>query len=175
MKFEWKLIFGAAAVLAVLAVVYVVWAVFYHDLEHDVGGLVCLVFSSVAYLLLFGFLLIQTLRRHNIPRPEDREDASMADEAGKPLGFFPASSIWPVVLGVGCVFLAIGFVFGVWYWAIGGIFVVSGIIGLTTEAEQTPDLDAAEDEQRARGEFVDYPDQPPASSTSTLSSLRRDR
>lgn len=170
MKFEWKLILGASGVLFVLCVLYLVWAFLYGDVNHETAGIVCLVFSGSAYFLLFSFLFIQTWRRRGIPRPEDRQDASMADEAGKPLGFFPASSIWPVVMGVGCVFFAIGFVFGVWYWVIGGIFVISAIIGLTTEAEQTPDLEAAEEEQRAKGAFVDYPDDQPTSTSSTPTS-----
>lgn len=159
MKFEWKLIFGASAVLLATFGAYLIWAFLYRDVHYEMAGLVCLLFGGAAYFLLFSFLLLQTLRRHRIPRPEDNPAATQADEAGKPLGFFPASSIWPVVLGVGCVFVAVGFVYGVWYWAIGGIFVVGAIIGYATEAEQTPDLEAAEEEQRASGEYVDYPEE----------------
>lgn len=175
MKFEWKLILGASSVLFVTCVIYLVWALLYGDIVHEMAGIVALTFSGVAYFLLFGFLLVQTWRRRGIPRPEDNPAATMQDEAGKPLGFFPASSIWPVTLGVGCVFIAVGFVFGVWYWVIGGIFVMGAIIGLTTEAEQTPDLEEAEDEQRARGEYADYPEDEPRTSPTLFGALRRDR
>ena len=44
-------------------------------------------------------------------RPEDRDDAEMADGAGT-IDSFPGSSIWPFVMGMGAFTLVLAFVFG---------------------------------------------------------------
>ncbi len=54
------------------------------------------------------------------PRPEDRTDATMEDGAGV-IGSFPASSIWPFVLGMGLFLMVLSIVFGLWLIAPGAI------------------------------------------------------
>jgi hypothetical protein len=92
-----------------------------------------LTFGACAYAIMFGYILLQYLRRHRLPRVEDR-DANPEEGAGE-ISFFPGNSIWPAAMGLGAVSLAIGLAFGKWFWAIGGILLVGAIIGFAVEAE----------------------------------------
>jgi Ca2+/Na+ antiporter len=127
MKAEYRLAFGTALFLVIITVVYFVWS-------GEYTGTVMLAFGGAAYALLFGYLFLQAQRRHHLPRVEDRPDASQEEGAGE-IGYFPAASIWPVGMGLGAVLLAVGLVYGVWYWIFGGILLVGAIIGFATEAE----------------------------------------
>ena len=69
------------------------------------------------------------------PRPEDRTDATMEDGAGV-IGSFPASSIWPFVLGMGLFLMVLSIVFGLWLIAPGAALVVSAVIGVTVESRR---------------------------------------
>ena len=69
------------------------------------------------------------------PRPEDRTDASMEEGAGV-IGSFPASSIWPFVLGMGLFLMVLSMVFGLWLIAPGAALVVSSVIGVTVESRR---------------------------------------
>ena len=127
MKHEWHLALGTAVFLGIVAIVYWAWS-------GEYSGTVMLTFGGFAYAIMFGFILLQYLRRHRTPRAEDREDASPEDGEGE-IAFFPGNSIWPVAMGVGAVSLAIGLAFGKWFWAIGGILLLGAIIGFAVEAE----------------------------------------
>lgn len=127
MKHEYILAGGTALFLAIAAIVYFAWS-------GEWSGTTMLVFGGIAYGIMFGFLLLVTVRRHHIPRAEDREDADQEDGAGE-ISFFPGNSIWPAAMGLGAVSLAIGLAFGKWFWAIGGILLVGAIIGFAVEAE----------------------------------------
>lgn len=127
MKVEYRLAFGTAFFLFAVTVVYFVWS-------GEWTGTAMLGFGGAAYALMFGYLFLQARRRHHIPRVEDRPDATQEAGAGE-IGYFPASSIWPVSMGLGAVLLAVGLVYGVWYWIFGGIMLVGAIIGFATEAE----------------------------------------
>src|SRR5579862_2573269 len=127
MKHEYVLALGTAAFLGVAAVIYFVWG-------GEFSGTVLLGFGGIAYGLIFAFLLLVTLRRHHIPRAEDRPDAEPEDGAGE-ISFFPGNSIWPAAMGLGAVFLAIGLAYGTWFWAIGGCILIGAIIGFAVEAE----------------------------------------
>lgn len=127
MKHEYHLALGTSLFLVIIAVLYFAWG-------GEFSGTVMLAFGGCAYALLFGFLFLVTLRRHHIPRAEDREDANPEDGEGE-IAFFPGNSIWPAAMGIGAVSLAIGLAFGKWFWAIGGILLVGAIIGFAVEAE----------------------------------------
>ena len=112
-----------------------------------------LIFGCAAYGMLFGYLLLQYIRRQRIPRPEDRFDATMADGEGE-VGYFPNASIWPAGMGLGLVTAATGFVFGVWYLIIGAILFVGAVIGFVVESEsetEVPDTVEEEDAALAAG------------------------
>lgn len=125
MKVEWRLFAGAGAFYVLTSSIY--WFVSYED-----AGTTMLVMGMLALLMVAGWLLFQS-RRLGGPRPEDRPDADQSDGAGD-LGYFPSSSVWPLVLGAGAVVVANGLVFGVWLGLAGGILVVIGIVGYASEA-----------------------------------------
>lgn len=127
MKMEWRVTLGAAFFL--LAVFALYWFTSYED-----TGSVLLFFGGTAYVLLFSFILLQYKRRRGIPRAEDRPDANQADGAGE-VAYFPSASIWPVSLGIGFVFVAVGLVYGAWYFAIGFMLLLGAVIGFNVEAD----------------------------------------
>lgn len=127
MKHEYHLALGTAVFLAVAAIIYFAWS-------GEFSGTMMLAFGGCAYAIMFSFLLLVSVRRHHIPRAEDRPEADQADGAGE-IGFFPGNSIWPAAMGIGAVSLAIGLAFGTWFWAIGGVLLIGAIIGFAVEAE----------------------------------------
>jgi len=68
-------------------------------------------------------------------RPEDREDATMAEGAGN-IDSFPGSSIWPFVLGMGCFVTVLGLVFGVWLMFVGVPLILTALTGVTAESRR---------------------------------------
>ena len=125
MKVEWRLFAGAGVFLILTSSIY--WFVSYED-----AGTTLLA-MGVAAVLMVGTWLAWQGRRLGGPRPEDRPDADPSDGAGD-LGYFPTSSIWPLVLAAGAVVVANAFVFGVWLGLAGALLVAIGIIGYATEA-----------------------------------------
>ena len=125
MKVEWRLFAGAGGFFLLTSSIY--WFVTYED-----AGTTMLGMGVAAVLLVAAWLLFQS-RRLGGPRPEDRTDAEPSDGAGD-LGYFPASSIWPLVLAAGAVVVANAFVFGVWLGLAGALLVVIGIVGYASEA-----------------------------------------
>jgi phosphotransferase system glucose/maltose/N-acetylglucosamine-specific IIC component len=127
MRHEWLLALGASVFLGLIGIVYYAWS-------GETSGSVLLIFGCCAYAILFGFIYLVYLRRHKLPRPEDRDEANPEDGEGV-VGFFPGNSIWPVAMGLSAISLAIGLAFGKWFWAIGGILLLGTIIGFAVEAE----------------------------------------
>jgi hypothetical protein len=149
MKVEWRTILGASVFLGATGVLY--WALKNNPTE--AAGVAMLVFGFAAYFMLFGYLLLQYVRRDRIPRPEDRFDATQADGEGI-VGYFPNASIWPAGLGLGLIFAVVGFIYGIWYTIIGGILFVGAVIGWVVESEfevEVPDTEAEEDAAAAAG------------------------
>jgi hypothetical protein len=149
MKVEWRTILGASIFLGATGAVY--WALKNHPTE--AAGVAMLIFGFAAYFMLFGYLLLQYVRRDRIPRPEDRFDATQADGEGI-VGYFPNASIWPAGLGLGMVIAVVGFIYGIWYTIIGGILFVGAVIGWVVESEfevEVPDTEAEEDAAAAAG------------------------
>ena len=124
MKVEGRLFAGAGAFFAVTASLY--WFVSY---EH--AGSVMLALTVPAFSMVGGYLLLAS-RRHG-PRPEDRADATIA-EGEEEIGYFPSSSIWPLVLGLGAVALANSLVFGLGLAAVGLGLIVTAAVGYAAEA-----------------------------------------
>jgi hypothetical protein len=131
MKLEARLFLGASVFLTVSAIVYWFWS-------REQAGTVWFIFGTCACLMVSGFLYLQWHRRQGIPRPEDNEYAEQSDGAGE-IGFFPAASMWPPAMGAGAVFIAVGTIYGTWYWVIGGVLMLGAIIGYLVEAEARED------------------------------------
>lgn len=144
MKLEYRLMLGVSVFLAVVVIVY-------YPLSSETAGSTCLVFGAIAYLMLCGYLGLQYRRRHRIPRAEDRQDG-LAEHALGPIAYFPAASIWPVALGIGFVFMAVGLVYGAWFFTIGAMILLGAVIGYNVEANADQDVGA--DVDHNEGESV---------------------
>jgi len=64
---------------------------------------------------------------------EDRADADPGDGAG-PVGTFPASSVWPIVLAGGAALSGVGLVFGLWSALPGVMLLLVAFVGATLES-----------------------------------------
>ena len=145
MKVEWRTILGASIFLGATGVVYV--ALKNHPTE--TAGVTMLVFGFAAYGMLFGYLLLQYIRRDRIPRPEDRFDATQADGEGE-VGYFPSASIWPAGMGLGLIFGVVGLIYGFWYLIPGVMLFFGAVIGWIVESESEVDVpDTAAEEEVA--------------------------
>jgi hypothetical protein len=144
MKVEWRTVLGASVFLGITGGLY--WALI--DNPSEAAGVVMLIFGFGAYGMLFAYLLLQYLRRHRLPRPEDRFDATSADGVGE-VGYFPSASIWPAGMGLGLIFGVVGLTFGLWYLIIGAILFSGAVIGWMTESEFEVDVPDSEEEEDA--------------------------
>ena len=129
MKVE-ALVFNLLALFFfVTAVVYGVWA------EEPIGT-VGLALSGGLCVIIGGFFWFVS-RRIDL-RPEDRNDAEIAEGAGD-LGFFSPGSYWPVTLAAAASLAAAGLAFYyVWLIIIGAVAVMFSIGGLLFEYYHSP-------------------------------------
>jgi hypothetical protein len=136
LRTEIRVVLFSALFVGGLAVIY--WFTSYED-----AGTTMLALAAVAYSMLCGYLYLQARKlggagtgtgaSTGAGRPEDREDASVYEEAE--IGYFPAASVWPPALAMGAVFSALGLVFGFWFLVIAAIFFIGAIIGYAVEAQ----------------------------------------
>lgn len=138
MKVESRTVLGAFIFLVLLCGLY--WALVYvHGAAAERAGITMLIFSFSAYGMLGIYLLAQFLRRHGVPRPEDRFDATQSDGAGV-IDYFPAASIWPAGMALGMIFGGAALVWGLWYLFIGAVLFGGAVIGWITESDYTQDV-----------------------------------
>ncbi|MGB3769695.1 MAG: cytochrome c oxidase subunit 4 [Rhodococcus sp. (in: high G+C Gram-positive bacteria)] len=72
-------------------------------------------------------------------RPEDYDDAEIADGAGD-LGFFSPGSFWPIVLAGSGAFMALAFAFyEPWMLALGALAIIAAAGGLVFEYHVGPE------------------------------------
>jgi hypothetical protein len=137
MKVESRTILGASLFLAATGAVY--WALVYkHGHQTEASGIAMLIFGFAAYGMLFGYLMLQYVRRQGHPRPEDSFDATMADGEGE-IAYFPSASIWPAGLALGMILGGVGAVWGLWYVIIGGIIFFGAVLGWVIESDVPED------------------------------------
>ena len=110
MRTEWKVFAALTGFYLVVGSVYV----YFTRLSEPVG--IVALYLSGALCGLIAFYLARTSR--HIDRAEDRPDGEIAEGAGD-LGFFPASSIWPLWAALTMVVIVLGPVFGWWITLIG--------------------------------------------------------
>lgn len=125
MRTEIRVVLASAIFVGGLAVIY--WFTSYED-----AGTTLLAVSSIAYLMLCGYLYLQARRLRPGDRPEDAENPEGPGPAE--IGYFPAASVWPASLALGAVLVALGLVFGFWFLVLAAIFLVGGVIGYAVEA-----------------------------------------
>jgi multisubunit Na+/H+ antiporter MnhG subunit len=126
MKIEARFLVGVAIFFAIVAVGYWFWS-------YEQSGTAMLTGSFLLGLVPGSYYLWWSRRMK--PRPEDRDDATLADGAGV-IGTFPGSTIWPFVMGMGLFFAALSAVFGFWLLAPGFAAVFLAAIGYTVESRR---------------------------------------
>ncbi|MBA3411142.1 MAG: cytochrome c oxidase subunit 4 [Geodermatophilaceae bacterium] len=129
MKMEALVFNGLALFLVGSAVVYGIWA------EEPIGT-TALALSGGLCLIVGGFFWFVS-RRIDL-RPEDRQDAEIAEGAGD-LGFFSPGSYWPVTLAAAAALAGAGLAFYyVWLIVIGFAAVMFAVGGLLFEYYHSP-------------------------------------
>ncbi|MCU1494677.1 MAG: hypothetical protein JWO62_2441 [Acidimicrobiaceae bacterium] len=97
------------------------------------GGTIMLGACCLLGLLPGGYYLWWSKRM--TPRPEDNPEATQAQGAGV-IGVFPGNSIWPFVLGVSALLIALSLVFGFWTAIFGLTLAISAVIGVIVESRR---------------------------------------
>src|SRR6186997_2430073 len=110
-----------AWIFAICTVFFLLVAPAYWFIAHDPTGTSALVMTCLLTLLVTLYLGVHASRMD--PRPEDRQDAEIADGAGE-LGFFPPYSWRPMwtALALGTSVFAIAA--GAWW-----LFIIGGVLG----------------------------------------------
>ncbi|HEV3132115.1 MAG TPA: cytochrome c oxidase subunit 4 [Acidimicrobiales bacterium] len=117
---------GTGIFFAVIGVVY--WFTSYED-----AGFLMLMGSALLGLLPGSYYLWWSYKMK--PRLDDDPEGSIAEGAGA-VDSFPGSSIWPFILGMGAMFAALTFVFGLWMAPLAAALIVSAAVGVTVESRR---------------------------------------
>lgn len=122
-----------------IMVFFVVAAVIYTILAGAVEpvGVVALWLTAGMALIVGSFLWVSS-RRLEHARPEDDDNADVADGAGE-LGFFSPGSYWPFALALSVAGTAVATAFWLdWLMIIMGTFLLMAICGLVFEYHRRP-------------------------------------
>jgi len=120
-RIEALFLLGVAVFFGIVGAIYWFWA-------YEQGGTVMLIGTTLLGLLPGGYYFWWSRRMK--PRPEDRPDATIEEGSGV-IGSFPASSVWPFVLGMGLFLMVLSIAFGGWLIAPGIALVISSLVGVT--------------------------------------------
>lgn len=115
---------------AFLAVFFLATSAVYWLVSRDPTGFTCLLLSG-GMAFIIGYYVLFTARRMDA-RPEDREDAEIAEAAGE-VGFFPPHSWWPVFLAASFTITTVGLVFGLFIILIGLVAILICVSGFLFE------------------------------------------
>src|ERR1700737_4294569 len=128
MHIEARLFEFLTAFFVLSAVVYAVLTAMFQYGGVEGGGVTALVLTSGLTLIIGTFF--RFVARRLDTRPEDYEDAEIADGAGE-LGFYAPHSWWPVLIALAASAAAVGVALWLpWLIVTGGVFVLSGAAGL---------------------------------------------
>ena len=105
-------------------------AVVYWLTSRDDTGFTLLLLSA-GMTFIIGYYVLFTASRMD-PRPEDRDDAEIAEGAGE-VGFFAPHSWWPIAMGASFSLTTLGLVFGPFLVIIGGFALLTSVSGLLFE------------------------------------------
>ncbi len=106
-----------AWIFAICAVFFLLVAPAYWFITYDPTGTSALTMVFLLALLVAFYLGFHASRME--PRPEDRNDAEIADGAGE-LGFFPPHSWWPLWAGATLALIVFGLAMQSWWLALIG-------------------------------------------------------
>ena len=107
-----------AWIFAICTVFFLLVAPAYWFISGDPTGTSALVMTFLLTLLVTLYLGVHASKME--PRPEDRQDAEIADGAGE-LGFFPPYSWWPLWCGATLGLMVFGVAMGAWWLVIMGV------------------------------------------------------
>jgi hypothetical protein len=131
LRVETWIFLGLTGFFAVAAIVYAFLA------PQEPVGIVALSLSAGLTLIVGTFLLF-TSRRLEHARPEDNDDAEVADGAGD-IGFFSPGSYWPFFLAFSAAIMAVATAYLLWWLlVIGAGFLFYSICGLLFEYHRRP-------------------------------------
>jgi len=102
----------------------------YWLLSEDPTGTSALVMTTLLASLVAFYLSV--VSRQIDPRPEDRDEAEIADGAGE-LGFFPPYSWWPLYTGLSLAVVVLGVAIGWWLVIIGAGIGTITVVGFVFE------------------------------------------
>ncbi len=102
----------------------------YWFLSEDPTGTSALVMTTLLASLVAFYLGV--VSRQIDPRPEDRDEAEIADGAGE-LGFFPPYSWWPLYTGLSLAVVVLGVAIGWWLVIIGAGIGTITVVGFVFE------------------------------------------
>ena len=105
-------------------------SVVYWLTSHDPTGFTVLLLSG-GMAFIIGYYVLFTARRMEA-RPEDRDDAEIAEGAGE-VGFFAPHSWWPMIMAAMFTLTTLGLVFGPFLILIGGLGLLTAVSGLLFE------------------------------------------
>src|ERR1700712_3141320 len=130
MKLEARIFLWIALFCFAVAAVYAWWT--HHDFnEVEWTGTASLVLSGG--LLGLGGSFFWFVSRRIDARPEDRNDAEIAEGAGE-LGFFSPGSYWPIGIAASATVTGLGFALvQLWLILIGVFMILSTVAGLLFE------------------------------------------
>jgi len=130
MKTEWR-VFGVLTAFLFLAAGVYWWWTGYELGRVDWIGVIALILSGTLTLMCGGYFWF--VSRRIDPRPEDRDDADIADGAGE-IGFFSPGSYWPFGIALASVTAGLGLVYMMWWLiAVGLAAVLATTAGLLFE------------------------------------------
>lgn len=109
---------------------FVLFAPAYWFVTGDPTGTSALVMTALLTLLVSFYLGFHATKMD--PRPEDRNDAEIADGAGE-LGFFPPYSWWPLWCALTLATIVMGVVIGWWLFVIGTVLGTVALCGWVFE------------------------------------------
>ena len=126
MKHESWLMLGLGVFFGLTALVYWLWS------SEQAGSIMLL--ASLLLGLLPGSYFLWWSRRM-LTRPSDSADATVAEGAGF-VETFPGSSIWPFILGSGCLFIGMALVFGSWLGVPAAGLIIWAMLGGVSESRR---------------------------------------
>jgi hypothetical protein len=133
-KTEARLFLGVAAFFWLAAIGYGIWTSTPNGYSHgtvEPVGVAALILSGGLVGIPGSFFLF--VSRRIDPRPEDRNDAEIAEAAGD-LGFFSPGSYWPVGLAGAATVAGLGLAFSqLWLLIVGLVLLMFMIGGLLFE------------------------------------------
>ncbi|MGK2880685.1 MAG: cytochrome c oxidase subunit 4 [Mycobacterium sp.] len=131
MHIEARLFEFLTAFFAFCAVLYTWLTAAYADGGVEWAGVTGLVMVSGMMLIIATFF--RFVARRLDTRPEDYEDAEIADGAGE-LGFYSPGSWWPILIALAASVTAVGLALWLpWLIAAGVVFVLATAAGLVFE------------------------------------------